>query len=570
MIINACSQNSSIQNTIITEKVGAFLIQDSILIKTKDGAYISAIMVRKSDVKIPQTTILQYTIYVRDSSKDIKELKEIANRGYVAVIAYTRGKRTSPDKIFPYEHVANDAYDVIDWISKQSWNNGEVGMYGGSYNGFSQWAATKKMHPALKTIVPYVANRPGKGLPFENNIFVTPNYSWSLYVGNNKYLDDKTGNDRQRFRKMQNTWWDSGVAFKKIDSIDGTPNRYFQKWIQHPDFDLYWQKMTPQKEEFAAINIPVLTIDGYYNDSQNSSLSYVRDHYKYNSNPEHYVIIGPYSHFGAQRNGEKILNGYTVDENALIDTKKITFEWFDYIFKQGGKPKVLKDKINYQVMGANEWKSASSLEKMYDYKLKLYLTKQVSGDYYALDTQKPLQEKSFIQEVDYKERETATNDYYPDPIQRKELDRRSGFFFISKPFTESLLINGAFEGEIITSINKNDFDMGITLYEVLPNGTYFHLSYFIGRASYAKNSSFRQLLLPNKKETIPFTNTHLVSKKLHIGSRLLVVINVNKNPFSPLNYGSGKNVMDETIEDAKEPLTVNWYNDSYIKVPIKR
>ncbi|MCA1918541.1 MAG: peptidase S15, partial [Flavobacterium piscis] len=72
----------------------------------------------------------------------------------------------------------------------------------------------------------------------------------------------------------------------------------------------------------------------------------------------------------------------------------------------------------------------------------------------------------------------------------------------------------------------------------------------------------------NKIESIPFSNTHLVSKQLSKGSRLVVVLNVNKNPFSELNYGTGKTVIDETIQDAKEPLRVKWYNDSFVVIPI--
>ncbi len=50
----------------------------------------------------------------------------------------------------------------------------------------------------------------------------------------------------------------------------------------------------------------------------------------------------------------------------------------------------------------------------------------------------------------------------------------------------------------------------------------------------------------------------------------MVYLNVNKNPFSQLNYGTGKDVSDETIADAKEKLKVEWSNRSYITVPILR
>lgn len=566
IVSKAFSQQTSVIKS--EDDKSAYDIQDSVMIKTRDGAFISAMVVRKKGSSTPKPVILQFTIYVRDKGRDVKSLKESVDKDYVGVIAYTRGKRFSPNEIFPYENDANDAYDVIDWISKQKWCNGSVGMYGGSYNGFTQWTACKKMHPALKTIVPNVANRPGMGLPMENSVFVNPNYEWSFYVGNNKYLDTVAGNDRQRFRIMQNKWWQSGVAYKKMDSVDGSPNRLFQRWISHPSFDNYWQKMAPYGKEFAQINIPVLAFDGYYNDSQNSSLYYVRELQKYNPQTPVYVIIGPYGHFGTQVGGELNLYDYKVDSTAIINIKKITYQWFDYILKNGTKPAMLKDKINYEVMGANEWRSASSLDKMANGFLKMYLTDSKSGNFYALNPKKPVQKKYLYQEVNFADRQAQNNEYYPDPIIRKEIDTSNGFIFISEPLKESMLINGSFLGEIKASINKKDMDIGVTLYEVMPNGDYFHLSYFLGRASYAKDIAKRNLLKPNEIESILFSNTHLVSKQLSKGSRLLVVINVNKNPFSQLNYGTGKEVSDETIEDAKEPLKVKWYNDSYVKIPI--
>ncbi|KIC03566.1 peptidase S15 [Flavobacterium sp. JRM] len=564
IVLNTSAQQAN--GTKPEDSKSLYDIQDDVLIKTRDGALISAIVVRKKGITTPQPVILQFTIYVRD--RDIKGLKEAADNGYVGVMAYSRGKRLSPNEIFPYEHDGKDAYDVIDWTSKQSWCNGKIGMFGGSYNGFTQWASAKKLHPALKTIVPYVANRPGMGLPMENSVFINPNYEWAFYVTNNKTLDTVVGDDRKRFRTMQDKWWNSGTAYRKIDSIDGTPNKYLQKWLLHPGYDKYWQDMVPYKDEFAQINIPILSIDGYYNDSQISSLYYLREHVKYNKNAEHYLVIGPYGHFGAQKGGDPNINEYKVDPIAIFNTKKLTYEWFNYILKGGPKPAVLKDKINYEVMGANEWRHAPSLEKMSNGFLKLYLTNTKSKDKYLLSDKKPAKSGFLPQEVDFANREISNNDYYPDPIIRKELDTINGYFFISEPLDKPILVNGAFEGEIKALINKKDMDLGVVLYELMPNGEYFHLSYFLGRASYAKDITTRNLLVPNKIESIPFTNTRLVSKQLSKGSRLVVVINVNKNAFAQLNYGTGKDVSDETIKDAKEPLKIKWYNDSFVKIPI--
>ncbi len=550
------------------DQAGEYEIMDNILITTRDGAVLSGMMARKRGDVTPKPVILQHTIYVRDKGRDLRTIKVAADNGYVGVITYSRGKRYSPDEIFPYENEANDSYDVIDWISRQEWCNGSIGMYGGSYNGFTQWAACKTPHPALKTIVPYVAARPGNGLPMENNVFINPNYEWSFYVGNNKYLDTAAGNDRQRFRRMQFRWWELGVAYNKMDSIDGTPNKWFQRWISHPAFDTYWQQMTPYQDDFARIKIPILAFEGYYNDGQNSGLYYLREMQKYSPETPVYLIIGPYGHFGTQKGGESVLYDYKVDSVALFDITAITYQWFDYILKNGAKPAILKNKINYEVMGANEWGSAQSIDDMSNNSMTLYLTSAREGRFYAADSEIPGKTDFLVQEVDFTDREISNNNYYPDPIIRQEIDTTNGFYFLSDPLEEPILVNGSFSGEINASINKKDMDIGVTIYELLPDGKYFHLSYFIGRASYALDNTQRQLLQPNTKTNIPFSNTHLISKQLSKGSRILIHLNINKNPFSEINYGTGKTVTEENINDAKELLRIKWYNDSFVKIPV--
>ncbi len=78
----------------------------------------------------------------------------------------------------------------------------------------------------------------------------------------------------------------------------------------------------------------------------------------------------------------------------------------------------------------------------------------------------------------------------------------------------------------------------------------------------------RQLLQPNKMEQIPIRQSIFTSKKVEKGSRLLLLVGISKNPNWQLNYGTGKDVSDETIKDAGEPMVVKWYNDSYVEIPV--
>jgi putative CocE/NonD family hydrolase len=550
-----------------TGKDSLYIVQDSILIKTRDGAYISVIMARKKGETKPQPCILQFSIYVRLSDIDTR-CKDAVNHGYVGVVAYARGKKNSPGEPMPYEYDGRDVYDVIDWITKQSWSNGKVGMYGGSYNGFTQWASTKNLHPALKTIVPAVSVAPGLDVPMTNNVVMSFVFPWTYYVSNNKLLDDKDYRDTI-WNSAYFKWFSAGTKYPTLDSILGRkPNKIFRTWLKHPSYDSYWQSMIPYKEDFSRINIPILTHTGYFDDGQIGAMYYFREHYKYNPTAEHYLLIGPYAHFGAQGFPDSVVNGYAIDPVARVPIHNMIFQWFDYILKGAAKPSFLKDKINFEVMGANEWRHASSLKTMSNDTLKFYLSDKPIDTGYILQTTKPLKAGSVLQTVDLKGRESGNFYRWNFNIVWDSITYPNGILYVSDPLKEDVIISGTFFGLIKASINKKDFDFSINLFEQMPDGKLFYLSYFMGRASYAKNILKRQLLTPGKTESIPFSNSYLTVKKINKGSRIVALVNVNKSPFEQINYGTGKDVNDETISDAKEPLKVKWGNESFICIPI--
>jgi hypothetical protein len=61
-----------------------------------------------------------------------------------------------------------------------------------------------------------------------------------------------------------------------------------------------------------------------------------------------------------------------------------------------------------------------------------------------------------------------------------------------------------------------------------------------------------------------------MSRRLKAGSRLVAVISVVKEPGREINYGTGNEVIGESIADAKEPLQITWFAGSYLDLPIQR
>jgi hypothetical protein len=56
---------------------------------------------------------------------------------------------------------------------------------------------------------------------------------------------------------------------------------------------------------------------------------------------------------------------------------------------------------------------------------------------------------------------------------------------------------------------------------------------------------------------------------LQPGSRLVMVLGINKRPDREINYGTGGDVSEESIADGKIPLKVRWFSDSYIDIPVR-
>ncbi|MDR2238284.1 MAG: CocE/NonD family hydrolase [Chryseobacterium sp.] len=541
--------------------------QESFIIETqnltlKSGNTLTITIVRKKENTTPLPAILTNNIYAGEALDKFFG-KRAAVYNYVGVVVNTRGKRDSNDENNPFEHESQDLYEVIDWVSKQPWNNGKVGMIGGSYLGFSQWAAAKNLHPALKTIVPQVSVGIGIDYPSQNNIFMSYMMRWIRYVTNNKFTDKADFSNHKKWDSINTAWYKSGRSFRALDTLSGNPNKIFQRWLDHPGYDQYWQKMVPYKDDFAKINIPVLTTTGYYDADQIGAMYYYQQHHRYNKNASHYLVIGPYDHAGAQSYGYNYAYGNLIDPVARISIDDLAFSWFDYILKDGKKPDILKDRVNFQVMGDNTWKHVPNLEKMHSSTLRFYLQDRKSSP--SVFTQPKLQ-KFTTQTVDFKDRDTK--DTYYATGKKDSVSTTNSIQFESEVLDKDLIISGDLSGLFNISINKKDFDTNMVLYQIQPDGKAFMLSTHMVRASYAKNNAVRQLLEPGKKEQIPIRNSMFMSRKVIKGSKLLLVVGVNKSPDWQINYGTGKDVSDETIKDSGIPLEVKWYNDSYVEIPV--
>lgn len=111
----------------------------------------------KRDEKFP--ALLEYLPYRKDdgtAAGDYPKHSYFAHRGYVSVRVDIRGFGASegvpPEREYS-EREQEDGEQVIAWLTHQSWSNGNVGMFGISWGGFTALQMAMRHAPGLKAIL---------------------------------------------------------------------------------------------------------------------------------------------------------------------------------------------------------------------------------------------------------------------------------------------------------------------------------------------------------------------------------------------------------------------------------
>jgi putative CocE/NonD family hydrolase len=120
----------------------------------RDGVQLSTnIFLPKAEGKWP--VLLMRTPYGKGDEKQGDGLYYAAP-GYVVVNQDCRGRGASQGQWEPFVNEGPDGCDMQKWILAQPWCNGALGTMGGSYVGFTQWAAAPDAGASLKAMVPVV------------------------------------------------------------------------------------------------------------------------------------------------------------------------------------------------------------------------------------------------------------------------------------------------------------------------------------------------------------------------------------------------------------------------------
>jgi putative CocE/NonD family hydrolase len=553
-----------------------------------DGIKLNATVYLPAAPRQPLPVVFTLTPYISDSYHD--RGMYFARHGYVFALVDVRGRGSSEGQFEPMANEAKDGHDVVEWLAKQPWSNGKVTMWGGSYAGFDQWSTLKEFPPHLATIVPAAAAHPGVDFPFQGNIFGGYVVQWMTFTsgatGNTNLFGDGSF-WQEKFGRL----YDSGYAFNTLDRLAGNPLPNFQKWLQHPVPDGYYDAMVPDSAAYQRISIPILTITGHYDGDQPGAMEYYRRHMKWgtaSAKANHYLIVGPWDHAGT-RTPRAEVGGLTFGPASLLDLNGLHREWYDWTMKGGPKPGFLKDRVAYYVVGpgAENWKYAPDLESVTTSRRSLYLSSNGSaGDVYGSGSLSPTAPTA--------ETSAPADKYVYDPLDLRfgRLERSggddegglvsqrevmnllgNGLIYHTAPFDQATEITGYTKLVLYLSMDVPDTDLRVSLFEILPTGQSIRLADDMLRARYRNSLRTEALVKPGEVARYEFRGFPFFSRLVSKGSRLRLLIQSPNSIELEKNYNSGGVVATETRKDARTAHITLHHDGKYqsvLDLPIGR
>ena len=552
--------------------------QWGVRIPLRDGTRLNATLYRPHAQREALPCILTLTPYV--AQRFHREGTYFAANGYVFAAVDVRGRGNSEGEFTPLLQEANDGSDTVEWLARQPWCNGKVGMWGGSYGGYDQWAAAKERPPYLATIVPVASPKPGVDFPPQAGGGIHSFYDimWITLVSGRAAQDAIFVDDSGFWSAKAREWFAGMRPFKELDVVVGNPSALFRNWAAHPIGDPWWKQYVPDSADYARIELPILTITGQYDGNQAGALSFYREHMAAampTAQDKHYLIIGPWDHAGT-RNPTEEYAGLEFGTASLVDMHRLHKDWYDWTLKGAPRPDFLKDRVAYYVLGdgAGEWRYAHSLERITTPTRAMYLSSRggranavfASG---SLDAAMPTLRATEPDRYRYDPSDTAFQ-AWDDPWDSPHgLTSQAGLlgadgrilFYHTPAFTEDVELIGFPSLRAWLGIDQRDTDFAASLYEIRADGSSILIGSDALRARYRHGLDKPELVSRGTVERYEFKGFPFVARRIPKGSRLRLAFGPMNSKYAEKNYNSGGSVADESGRDA-HVVSVSLHHDA--------
>ena len=262
-----------------------------------------------------------------------------------------RGRNASEGEWLPNYHEVEDGDDTLNWIASQPWCSGRIGMVGGSYLGYVQWAAAASGNPHLKALISVVcAGSSFVDLPRRGGSFTSGMLAWAFAVSQKTFHPEL----------MERDDWEEVLNIRPLTDLPkkalGYDVPFITRWLEPSDYNDFWRQSNWQ-ERSAGAQIPALIQSGWFDDNgmgTTEALELVHDFPR----GMRKVILGPWQHSG---NSKYDMHGVSFGSQALrFDLDWLYFRWFEHHLKEVDNGIDQTAPVEYYTLGQEVWKTAEN------------------------------------------------------------------------------------------------------------------------------------------------------------------------------------------------------------------
>jgi len=592
-------------------------------IPMRDGVRLDANIFLPKNGKGPYPTVLIRSPYPDEIILDILGQQgffvKLLKNGYVIVFQSERGRYWSEGEYNLLARAKEDAYDTVDWISKQGWSNGKIGTFGCSSSAENQLGLSVANHPAHAAAI---AQAPGAGIgkvgPYaeQGNIYrggalqllFAAWYHDYIYYGGDAanqrptFPKDMTQEDRVRVSKYFKLWpnygWGKvreGMDYHKYfnhlpvgdlnKAMEG-PLTNWDSFARRMPGDAAWNE-THFANEGDKFGVPMLWVFSWYDVGVAPNIAlynYARSNTSSNrAEGNQYMLIGPMPHCQFGSESKNTVVGERELGDARYDYQSHYLEWFDYWLKGEKNSALKKEKIQYYQMGANKWISGSEFP--------LKGTEYVD---FFLDSDGGANSRYGDGKLIYKlPAKKAVDKFIYDPLHpvptlgggaccmgdvkatgaldQSDLEIRNDILVYSSPILEEdFEVAGFIEVELYVSSDAKDTDFTVKLIDVYPDGRAFNLDDNIFRVRYREGYNKKVLMEKGKVYKVTFPPL-ITANTFMKGHQVRIEISSSNFPRYDRNMNTGGNNYDESEPAiARNQVHHSAQYPSRVRFPVKR
>ncbi len=541
--------------------------EDNLMVKVpmRDGIHLIA-RIYKSSGSGKRPAILLRTPYNKDTDL-ATSYRSFVDRGYAVVVQDVRGRYGSEGVFRPLEQETGDGNDTLNWIARQSWSNGDVGMIGGSYRGIVQWKAAITNNPHLKAIFPVVS-----GSDEYRDRFYSPGGVMKL---GHRLLWMRENLRARSFEPPSFAEYVRHLPLRTIDAATtGQRIEFYQEALNHPNLDAYWNAMST-REHLDKVRVPVFIVGGWYDNYAQSDLeTYALLAKKTSSNR---IVIGPWPHDMSIK-----FPGFDFGKESGAPIRSYQLEWFDHWLKT---PQPAADfhhpPVRIFVMGVNKWRDEREWPLARARYTPLYLSGKGSantakGDgLLAFEPHRSDQPDDFVYDPRHPVPTTggaiccnpAVFAWGPKDQSAVEA-REDVLVFSTPPLRQDVEVTGPIRVVLYASTSQPDTDFTAKLVDVFPNGSAQNLTDGALRLRY--RNSLEQPVLARQGEVYQISiDAGVTSNVFRAGHRIRVEISSSNFPRFDRNPNTGRLIADETeLRVANQRIYHGKQYPSYVLLPI--